>query len=69
MYSHLSDDEKLILPIYKKLELLRAIKISDQANILLKLCQHTGFCEECASKLHICPICRSDIQERSIITD
>ncbi|CAF3741359.1 unnamed protein product [Adineta steineri] len=77
-YGHLSDDEKLILPKYKKLELLRAIKISDQdcilcvddlANILLKPCQHTGFCEECAAKLDICPICRSDIQERSIITD
>ncbi|CAF1227033.1 unnamed protein product [Adineta steineri] len=68
-YGHLSDDEKLILPKYKKLELLCAIKISEQANILLKPCQHTGFCEKCAAKLDICPICRSDIHEPSIITD
>ncbi|CAF1336361.1 unnamed protein product [Rotaria sp. Silwood1] len=77
-YGHLSDDEKLILPKYKKLELLRSIKISehdcilcvdDQANIMLKPCQHTGFCEQCALKLDLCPICRSEVQERSIITD
>jgi hypothetical protein len=75
-YGHLSDDEKLILPKYKKLELLRGMKISEQdcilcvdarANILLKPCQHTGFCEQCALKLDICPICRSEIEERSII--
>ncbi|CAF0876660.1 unnamed protein product [Rotaria sordida] len=77
-YGYLSDDEKLILPKYKKLELLRSIKISEQdcilcvddkANIMFKPCQHTGFCEQCALKLDLCPICRSEIQERSIITD
>ncbi|CAF3525029.1 unnamed protein product [Adineta steineri] len=77
-YGQLSDNDKLILPKYKKLELLRLIKINDQdcilcadlhANILLKPCQHTGFCEQCANKLEICPICRSEIRERSIITD
>ncbi|CAF2985407.1 unnamed protein product [Rotaria sp. Silwood2] len=77
-YGHLSDDEKLILPKYKKLELLRSIKISeqdcilcvdDQANIMLKPCQHTGFCEQCAFKLDLCPICRSEVQERSKITN
>jgi hypothetical protein len=77
-YGYLSDNDKLILPKYKKLELLRSIKINDQdcilcvdsnANILLKPCQHTGFCEQCAYKLDICPICRSDIYERLIITN
>jgi len=77
-YGHLSDDEKLILPKYKKLELLRSIQISEQdcilcvddrANILLKPCQHTGFCERCALKLDLCPICRAEIQERSLITN
>ena len=77
-HGRLSDDEKLILPKYKKLELLRAIKISEQdcilcvddrANIMLKPCQHTGFCEQCSWKLDICPICRTDIQERSILSD
>ncbi|CAF0960261.1 unnamed protein product [Rotaria sordida] len=77
-YGYLSDDEKLILPKYKKLELLRSIKISEQdcilcvddkANIMFKPCQHTGFCEQCALKLDLCPICRSEVQERSIITD
>ncbi|UJR14090.1 hypothetical protein I4U23_001086 [Adineta vaga] len=77
-YGHLSDEEKLILPKYKKLELLRAMKISEQdcilcvdaqANIKLLPCQHTGICEECAFKLDICPICRSSIDERSIIIE
>jgi hypothetical protein len=76
-YGHLSDNEKLILPKYKKLELLRSIIINEQdcilcvdlhANIMLKPCQHTGFCEQCAYKLDICPICRSEIRERIIIT-
>ncbi|CAF1291696.1 unnamed protein product [Rotaria magnacalcarata] len=75
-YGFLSDDDKLILPKYKKLELLRAIKINDQdclicvdlhANIIFKPCQHTGFCQRCAYKLDICPICRSDIHERLIL--
>ncbi len=75
-YGHLTDDEKLILPKYKKLELLRTMEISEQdcmlcvddrANVLLKPCQHSGFCEECASKLDICPICRSEIQDRCVI--
>jgi hypothetical protein len=75
-YGDLSDNDKLILPKYKKLELLRSTKISDldcilcadlRANISLKPCQHTGFCEQCAYKLEICPICRSDIRERVII--
>ncbi len=75
-HAHLADDEKLILPRYKKLELLRATKINEQdcilcvddrATIKLKPCQHTGFCERCAIKLDICPICRSDIRERSLV--
>ena len=72
-YGHLSENDKIILPKYKKLELLRSVKISEQdcilcvdspANILLKPCEHSGFCEQCAYKLDICPICRSDIDER-----
>jgi hypothetical protein len=75
-YGHLSDNDKLILPKYKKLELLRSIKISEQdcilcvdlpANISLKPCEHTGFCEQCAYRLDLCPICRSDIHERLVI--
>ncbi|CAM4859103.1 unnamed protein product [Rotaria socialis] len=77
-YGQLSEDEKLILPKYKKLELLRSIKISEQdcilcvddlANVMLKPCRHTGFCGQCALKLDLCPICRSEIQERFIITE
>lgn len=72
-YAYLSEQDKLILPKYKKLELLRSIQINEQdcilcvdlrANILLKPCEHTGFCEQCAYKLDSCPICRSDIIER-----
>lgn len=75
-YGYLSDDDKLILPKYKKLELLRSMKITEQdclicvdlhANILLKPCKHTGFCQRCAYKLDTCPICRADIYERIII--
>ena len=76
-FGQLSDDEKLILPKYKKLELLRSMQISDedcilcvddQANTVLKPCQHSGFCQQCALKLELCPICRSEIQQRSLIT-
>lgn len=77
-YGRLSDNDKLILPKYKKMQLLREIKINEQdcilcadlhANILLKPCQHTGFCDQCAGKLDNCPICRSDIRERVILTE
>lgn len=75
-HAYLSDDEKLILPKYKKLQALRSMEISEQdcslcvdapANILLKPCEHRGFCESCASKLLVCPICRSDIHERLVL--
>lgn len=75
-YGQLSDNEKLILPRYKKLELLRAIEINEydcilcvdaRANIKLIPCQHTGICEECSFKLDTCPICRTSIEERSVI--
>ena len=75
-YGHLSDDEKLVLPKYKKRELLRFMNISDQdcilcvnnrANIMLEPCQHSGFCEECTLRLDSCPICRADIQRRSTL--
>ena len=75
-YGHLSDNDKLILPKYKKLESLRSMQINEedcilcvdlQANILLKPCQHTGLCRQCAYKVEICPICRSNIRERLVI--
>lgn len=74
-YGYLNNEDKFILPKYKKLELLRAIEINDsdcilcvdnRANILLRPCQHTGFCEQCALKLDLCPICRSEIHERTV---
>jgi RING finger and SPRY domain-containing protein 1 len=77
-HAHLTDDEKLILPKYKKLELLRAVKINEHdcilcvdahANILLEPCRHTGFCEQCALKLELCPICRTSIGERTLVID
>lgn len=77
-HGFLADDEKLILPKYKKLELLRAIDIKDTdcilcvdlpANIILKPCQHRGFCQVCAAKLDSCPICRSIIRERTLHTN
>ena len=49
-FAHLSDDDKLILPKYKKLEILRATKISeldcilcvdDPANVILKPCERS----------------------------
>ena len=75
-YGRLSDNDKLILPKYKKLELLRSMQINEedcilcvdlQANTLLKPCQHTGLCRQCAYKVEICPICRSNIRERLVI--
>ncbi|UJR33081.1 hypothetical protein I4U23_020540 [Adineta vaga] len=77
-YGQLSDNDKLILPRYKKLQLLRETKINEQdcilcadlhANTLLRPCQHTGFCNQCADKLDTCPICRADIRERVFITE
>ena len=76
-HAHLPDDEKFILPRYKKLELLRAMPINDldciicvdlPANTVFKPCQHQGFCQACSAKLDLCPICRSVIRERSTLT-
>lgn len=77
-HAYLSDVDKLILPKSKKLELLRLIEINEQdcilcvdlhANIMLKPCEHSGFCERCAYKLDLCPICRSEIIERKKLTN
>ena len=77
-HGHLSDEEKLILPKYKKLEVLRAMNMDENdcilcvdlhADIILKPCQHTGFCHVCAAKLDHCPICRTLIRERMLSTD
>ena len=76
-HAYLPDHEKFILPKYKKLELLRTMVITEHdcilcvdqlASVQLKPCQHTGFCQECADKLELCPICRTSIKERSIIS-
>ena len=77
-YAHLNEDEKFILPKHKKMQLLRAMKISEQdcilcvdirANIVLQPCQHTGFCHICAEKLENCPICRTEIEDRKLIDE
>lgn len=77
-HGYLSDENKLILPKYKKLELLRSTAIKENDCILcvdlpsevtLKPCQHSGFCQACALKLESCPICRAIIRERSIDSD
>ncbi|CAF1219420.1 unnamed protein product, partial [Didymodactylos carnosus] len=75
-FAHLLDNDKIILPKHKKLEILRQTKISEEdcmlcveeiANIILKPCDHSGFCEKCSLKLDICPICRAEIDERCLI--
>ena len=75
-HGYLSDQEKLILPKYKKLQMLRSIVINEQdcslcvdapANICLKPCEHSGFCQSCAQKLDVCPVCPSDIRERLLL--
>ena len=75
-HGHLSEQDRLILPKYKKFELLRSNhQITEQdcilcvdlpGNTLLKPCEHSGFCEPCANRLEFCPICRSEIRERLI---
>lgn len=72
-HAHLSDEEKIILPRHKKLELLKSLKVQEDSCTLcfdnkathsLMPCKHMGFCYKCSIQLEICPICRCKIAER-----
>merc|ERR1712018_842600 len=73
-HASLSDEEKVILPRHKKLELLKMISIKEDActlcfdanaSVVLKPCLHRGFCSTCANQLEICPLCRANIKSIS----
>ncbi|XP_060074545.1 RING finger and SPRY domain-containing protein 1-like [Ylistrum balloti] len=72
-HAFLSDEEKVILPRHKKLELLKSLKVHEDSCTLcfdnkatqsLLPCNHMGFCYKCSIQLEICPICRCKIEER-----
>lgn len=72
-HAYLSDEEKVILPRHKKLELLKNVKVHEDSCTLcfdskathcLMPCKHKGFCYKCSIQLEICPICRCKIDER-----
>ncbi|XP_033754657.1 RING finger and SPRY domain-containing protein 1-like [Pecten maximus] len=72
-HAYLSDEEKIILPRHKKLELLKSLKVHEDSCTLcfdnkatqsLLPCKHMGFCYKCSIQLEICPICRCKIVER-----
>ncbi|OWF55232.1 RING finger and SPRY domain-containing protein 1-like [Mizuhopecten yessoensis] len=72
-YASLSDEDKIILPRHKKLELLKSLKVQEDSCTLcfdnkathcLLPCNHKGFCYKCSIQLEICPICRCQIAER-----
>lgn len=71
-YGTLTDDERIILPRQKKLDMLMQVTVKEdsctlcfdlQANTKLLDCGHEGFCQECALQLEKCPICRADIRQ------
>lgn len=71
-YGLLTDEERIILPRQKKLDLLMQVTVKEdsctlcfdlQANTKLLDCGHQGFCEDCALQLEKCPICRQDIRQ------
>lgn len=70
-FGSLLDSEKIILPRKVKLDNLRKTTINEEnctlcydnmANVVLKPCNHSGYCETCIKRLSTCPICRSDIE-------
>ncbi|KAJ8302942.1 hypothetical protein KUTeg_019338 [Tegillarca granosa] len=72
-FGTLTDEEKIILPRHKKLDMLKNIKVHEdsctlcfdrKATNFLIPCRHGGFCFKCALQIEICPICRTEIQER-----
>lgn len=73
----LTPEQKIILPRSKKLEQLRLTNIHEDscslccdapAVITLLPCRHQGYCSGCARQLESCPLCRSSIQERAVLS-
>ncbi|XP_015912570.1 RING finger and SPRY domain-containing protein 1 [Parasteatoda tepidariorum] len=69
----LPDEETIILPRHIRLEKVRQTSVREDscslcfdgsATIRLDPCQHTGFCDQCALQLEVCPMCRSKVEER-----
>ncbi|XP_025114560.1 RING finger and SPRY domain-containing protein 1-like [Pomacea canaliculata] len=78
LHGRLTDEERIILPRQKKLDLLMQVTVKEdsctlcfdlQANTRLMDCKHAGFCDECALQLEKCPICRQEIRQRILISD
>ncbi|XP_013382424.1 RING finger and SPRY domain-containing protein 1 isoform X1 [Lingula anatina] len=72
-YGSLTDEEKLILPRHMRLALLRQVTVKEdscticfdkQDTVMLLPCDHTGFCMDCAMQLEVCPLCRTNIEQR-----
>lgn len=73
----LSNDNRIVLPKKKKLEILKQMVIKEDActlccenmsNVVLKPCLHKNFCQTCVEKLKTCPICRADIKDFDLIS-
>ncbi|XP_038070409.1 RING finger and SPRY domain-containing protein 1-like [Patiria miniata] len=73
-YATLAPDDKVILPRHKKMALLRHMSVSEnacnlcfdrEADVILKPCNHSGVCMDCAMQLEQCHLCRSTISVRA----
>lgn len=73
-FAHLADDEKIILPRHKKLELLDQSKLLEDActvccdlpiDTVLMPCGHGDICHKCALMLDSCHLCRAEIIARN----
>lgn len=73
----LDEEDKLILPKQIKMLQLHSFSLKEDSctlcfdgssSIQLLPCLHTGFCEKCSLQLVNCPLCRSDISERSPVS-
>ncbi|CAI4222439.1 unnamed protein product [Auanema sp. JU1783] len=71
--SPLSLSQKTILPRRRRLELLQrepipedycTICFANPGNTVLRPCEHSGFCGDCAMQMEQCPLCRSTIESR-----
>jgi len=76
-HAYLSDEDKIILPKHKKLELLKSSPPQEDACTLccdlradtqLHPCGHDGLCHRCASIIEFCPLCRSEIVSKTTQT-
>nr|CAB3265812.1 ZF(RING)-26 RING finger and SPRY domain-containing protein 1 [Phallusia mammillata] len=74
-HAQLTDEEKLVLPKHKKLQMIRQSSMKEnscdlccdlEANIILQPCGHGGICHKCAEIIDSCPLCRSPIEERTV---